>query len=44
MNLENIKILVEKWIQWSWEKQLAIFTKNKKNSKYFREALTDSVK
>ena len=44
MNLENIKILVEKGIRWSWEKQLAIFTKNKKNSKHFLEALQSTVK
>lgn len=44
MNLENLKNLIEKWIEWSGKKQIAIFTKTKKNRVYFREASTETVK
>jgi hypothetical protein len=39
MNLKEIKRLVEKWIKWSWEKQLKVFTQNKKTTSIFSEIL-----
>ncbi|GAB0174219.1 MAG: hypothetical protein HHAS10_00980 [Candidatus Altimarinota bacterium] len=44
MNLENLKTLIEKGIEGSGKKQIAIFSKNKKNRTYFRQATTETVK
>lgn len=45
MNLKEIKKLVEKWVKGSWEKQLKVFTQNKKTTSIFNEILKwNSVK
>ncbi len=39
MNLKEIKKLVEKWVKGSWDKQLKVFTQNKKTTSIFKEIL-----
>ena len=39
MNLKEIKKLVELWVKWSWQKQLKVFTQNKKTTRLFEDIL-----
>ncbi len=39
MDLKKIKKLVEKWVKWSWEKQLKLFMRNKKTTSIFKDII-----
>lgn len=44
MNLKHIKHLIKKGAQWSGEKQMKVFLKNKTTTSFFKEAMSSSVK
>jgi hypothetical protein len=43
MKLEELKKLVEKWIEESWKKQLKLFWKTKKTRKLFDEIVSTKI-